>query len=238
MTREIVLDTETTGLDPRDGHRVIEIACVELRDYLPTGRSFHAYINPERDIDPDAQRVHGISRDFLEDKPVFGHRSVCGDFLDFIGDASLIAHNAGFDRGFVNAELSRIGVDLLPEERWIDSLAMAQQRYPGMYNSLDALCKRFKISLESRDKHGALIDAELLAGVYLELRGGREVGLDLGQTTDKGVAIVADRVTYGARPRPVAPRLTASELAAHLGFISNELKGTAVWLSLNPDPIS
>jgi DNA polymerase-3 subunit epsilon len=139
MTREIVLDTETTGLDPKAGHRVIEIACVELRDYLPTGNHFHCYINPERDIDPDAERVHGLSRAFLSDKPVFAAAEVAHALLEFLGDAQLIAHNAGFDRDFLNHELRLAGLPVMPEPRWIDSLALAQSRYPGMYNSLDAL---------------------------------------------------------------------------------------------------
>ncbi len=232
MAREIVLDTETTGLDPRQGHRVIEIACVELRDYLPTGRHFHCYINPERDIDPDAERVHGLSRAFLADKPVFAHADVCEAFLEFIGDAPLIAHNAGFDRGFLNAELDLAGRAPLPEPRWIDSLAMAQQRFPGAYNSLDALCKRFKISLADREKHGALIDTQLLAGVYLELRGGREATLDLSQTTTGSETRMVRQVAHGPRPRPLAPRLTEPERLAHEAFIASEIKSGALWLTL------
>jgi DNA polymerase-3 subunit epsilon len=231
MTREIVLDTETTGLDPRLGHRVIEIACVELRDYLPTGRHFHCFINPERDIDPEAERVHGLSRAFLADKPVFADPDVSLAFLDFVGDASVIAHNAGFDRDFLNHELRAAGLPIVAESRWIDSLALAQGRYPGMYNSLDALCKRFNISLAEREKHGALIDAQLLAGVYLELRGGREIPLDLRQVAVRGVAQVVAQVVHGPRPRPLAPRLTASEAAAHDAFIAHELKGEVLWLA-------
>jgi DNA polymerase-3 subunit epsilon len=231
MTREIVLDTETTGLEPQAGHRVIEIACVELRDYLPTGRHFHCYINPERDIDPDAERVHGLSRAFLSDKPVFADAEVSLALLDFLGDAQLIAHNAAFDRGFLNHELGRAGLPIVAEPRWIDSLALAQSRFPGMYNSLDALCKRFKISLAEREKHGALVDAQLLAGVYLELRGGRETTLDLQQVAAKGAAQVIARAIHGPRPRPLAARLTASELAAHEAFVAQELKGDVVWLS-------
>jgi DNA polymerase-3 subunit epsilon len=232
MAREIVLDTETTGLDPRDGHRVIEIACVELRDYLPTGAHFHCYINPERDIDPDAERVHGLSRTFLSDKPVFADAEIALALLDFVGDAPLIAHNAGFDRDFLNHELAMAGLPVMAAPRWIDSLALAQSRYPGMYNSLDALCKRFNISLAERDKHGALIDAQLLAGVYLELRGGREIRLDLRQVAVQGASEVIAQVAHGPRPRPLASRLTAAELAAHQAFVAEELKGDAVWLSL------
>jgi DNA polymerase-3 subunit epsilon len=231
MAREIVLDTETTGLDPRLGHRVIEIACVELRDYLPTGRHFHRLINPERDIDPDAERVHGLSRAFLADKPVFADPDVALALLDFVGDAAIIAHNAGFDRDFLNHELRGAGLPIVAESRWIDSLAIAQSRYPGMYNSLDALCKRFNISLAEREKHGALIDAQLLAGVYLELRGGREISLDLRQIEVRGVSQVVAQVAYGPRPRPLVPRLTASEAAAHEAFVNQDLKGEVLWLS-------
>jgi len=232
MAREIVLDTETTGLDPRDGHRVIEIACVELRDYLPTGRHFHCYINPERDIDPDAERVHGLSRAFLADKPVFADAEVALALIDFVGDASIIAHNAGFDRDFLNQELAIAGLPAMGESRWIDSLGIAQSRYPGMYNSLDALCKRFGISLAEREKHGALVDAKLLAGVYLELRGGREISLDLQEVAVRGVAQVIAQVVHGPRPRPLAPRLTAAERDAHDAFVTQDLKGEVLWLSL------
>ncbi|MFI4973764.1 MAG: DNA polymerase III subunit epsilon [Caulobacterales bacterium] len=233
MAREIVLDTETTGLDPRTGHRLIEIACVELRDYIPTGRTFHCYIDPQRDIDPDAERVHGISRAFLADKPKFADARVVEAFLEFVEDAALVAHNAGFDRGFVNAELELAGRAGLPESRWIDTLDMAQKRFPGMYNSLDALCKRFKISLAERDKHGALIDAQLLAGVYLELNGGRERGLDLTPTAAAAaVGMVAARAVYGARPRPLAPASTDLERARHAAFVREVLKDGALWLQL------
>ena len=231
MAREIVLDTETTGLDPRSGHRVIEIACVELRDYLPTGRHFHCYINPERDIDPDAERVHGLSRAFLSDKPVFADAEVALALLEFLGDAKLVAHNAEFDRVFLNHELGRAGLSMVPESRWIDSLALAQSRFPGMYNSLDALCKRFRISLAEREKHGALIDAQLLANVYLELRGGREITFDLQQVASRGAAQIIAQVAHGPRPRPLVARLTLAERAAHEAFIVEELKGGAVWLS-------
>jgi DNA polymerase-3 subunit epsilon len=229
MAREIVLDTETTGLDPRQGHRLIEVACVELKDFLPTGRNFHVYIDPERDIDPDAQRVHGISRAHLVGKPVFGHESVARAFLDFVADAALIAHNAAFDRGFLNHELDRAGHPILPESRWIDTLGLAQKRFPGMHNSLDALCKRFRISLAEREKHGALIDAMLLAEVYLELRGGREARLDLSDAIVNGVAQAVAQALHGPRPRPLAPRITQAEAEAHQAFVLNELKG-AVWL--------
>jgi DNA polymerase-3 subunit epsilon len=231
MAREIVLDTETTGLDHRNGHRLIEIACLELDELIPTGRSFHRYIHPEREIDIDAERVHGISLAFLADKPKFADSDIVDGFLEFIGDATLIAHNAAFDRGFINAELERLGRRSLPERRWVDTLGMAQKRYPGMYNSLDALCNRFKISLSERDKHGALVDAKLLANVYLELRGGRQRGFDLSisgrrQPGEAAVVIAA----YGPRPRPLAPRATEDELTRHAAFIQETLKDAAIWL--------
>ncbi len=231
MARAIVLDTETTGLDPRTGHRLIELGCVEVLDYIPTGKTFHRYIHPERDIDPEAERVHGISLDFLADKPRFNEAVVCEEFIAFIGDAPLVAHNAAFDRGFVNAELERCGMAVLEEPRWVDTLALAQQRFPGMYNSLDALCKRFKISLAERDKHGALLDARLLAQVYLELQGGRERGLDLvAKEVSARAATAAVQASYGARPRPLAPLSTDEERAAHETFVREMLSDKAVWL--------
>jgi DNA polymerase-3 subunit epsilon len=230
MAREIVLDTETTGLDAAGGHRIIEIACVELHDLLPTGRTFHRYIDPEREIDPDAQRVHGISRAFLAGKPRFADAEVAQAFLEFIDGASLVAHNAAFDRGFIDNELKLAGIACPPADRWVDTLALAQKRFPGMYNSLDALCKRFKISLADREKHGALVDARLLADVYLELRGGREAALDLGGVTGRTLEITVARVVYGPRPRPLPSRLTQEELDAHHAFVKGELKSDAVWL--------
>ena len=175
--REIIFDTETTGLDPKGGDRLVEIGCIEMVNRVPTGEVYHAYFNPERDMPAEAEKVHGLSSAFLTGKPRF--EAIADAFLDFVGDAPVIAHNAAFDRSFVNFELEKCGRPALPEARWIDTLAMAKKRFPGMYNSLDALCKRFKISLDSRDKHGALIDAHLLAEVYLELQGGKERALEL-----------------------------------------------------------
>ena len=229
MAREIILDTETTGLDVRTGHRLIEIACLELDDFVPTGRSFHRYIHPGRDIEAAAQAVHGISIDFLQGKPRFADREVCDQFLEFVADAMLIAHNASFDRAFVNYELELAGRAGLPDPRWVDTLSMAQRRFPGMYNSLDALCKRFRISLAEREKHGALIDCRLLAAVYLELRGGKERGLDFSPSA-KEVSEAVERVLYGARPRPLQPRSTEAERAAHVLFVRQVLKDKAVWL--------
>ena len=234
MAREIVLDTETTGLDPRTGHRLIEIACVELEDYLPTGRTFQRYCHPDRAIDPDAERVHGISLASLADKPRFHEPQVWEEMVAFIGDANLIAHNAPFDRGFLNAELERVGHPGYGPERWVDTLPLAQKRFPGMYNSLDALCKRFKISLSEREKHGALIDTRLLAAVYLELRGGNARKLDLtAAPTVSEEAAPLERAVYAARPRSLAPRLTEEERAAHADFILTGLKGKAIWQSFD-----
>lgn len=232
MAREIVLDTETTGLDPRRGDRLVEIACIELQDLLPTGRTFHRYINPDRDMPIEAEKVHGLSAKFLADKPRFSEADVCEAFLEFVGDAVIIAHNAGFDRGFVNFELEQLGRAGLHETRWLDTLGLAQKRFPGMYNSLDALCKRFKISLAEREKHGALIDARLLAEVYLELQGGRERGLELAPQIARAMVIEAARTEYGQRPRPLAARSTEAERAAHLEFIRANLKDEALWFKL------
>jgi DNA polymerase-3 subunit epsilon len=232
MTREIVLDTETTGLDPRSGHRVIEIACVELENLLPTGRHFHCYINPERDIDPDAERIHGLSRAFLADKPKFADASVAAALLDFVGEATLVAHNAGFDRAFLNHELGLAGLSAFPESRWVDTLKIAQKRFPGMFNSLDALCKRYKISLADREKHGALIDTQLLAQVYLELRGGREARLELTQTV-VSARTTAEPLYHGERPRPLVSRLTRAEAALHEAFVAKELRSGALWQAID-----
>ncbi|MBA3810483.1 MAG: DNA polymerase III subunit epsilon [Caulobacteraceae bacterium] len=233
MAREIVLDTETTGLDPRTGHRIVEIACVELDDLAPTGQHFHCYVDPEREIDPDAERVHGLSRAFLAGKPRFAEAAVAHAFLAFVGEAAVIAHNAGFDRGFINHELVLAGHPPLHEARWVDTLGLAQARFPGMSNSLDSLCKRYRISLAEREKHGALIDARLLAHVYLELRGGRERTLDLVAASARGVGSMVSQVAYAPRPRPLAPRLTESEKAAHEAFVAGELTD-ALWSGFAP----
>ena len=232
MAREIVLDTETTGLDHRRGDRLVEIACIELHDLIPTGRSFHRYINPERDMPIEAERVHGLSAKFLSDKQVFKHPDNCEAFLEFVGDAVIVAHNAGFDRGFVNFELEQIGLELIHETRWIDTLGLAQKRFPGMYNSLDALCKRFKISLAEREKHGALIDARLLAEVYLELKGGRERGLELTPQTARSHFIADAKAQYGERPRPLERRSTDAERERHAAFIRANLKDKALWVKM------
>ena len=226
MAREIILDTETTGIDPRD-HRLVEIGCVEVEDFIPTGRTFHHYVNPERVIEADAERVHGISNAMVAGKPRFAE--VCDALLEFVGDAVLIAHNAAFDRGFINAELERAGRAGPPDSRWVCTLQLAQKRYPGMHNSLDALCRRYSVSLTERDKHGALLDARLLAAVYLELKGGRERALDFAAVAVGEVAPTFVRPVYGARTRPVAPLSTAEERAAHAAFIAAALKGAGSW---------
>ena len=233
MRREIVLDTETTGIDPRNGHRLIEIGCIELEDYVPTGRSFHRYVDPCRDIEADAERVHGISYAMLVGKPKFGDAEVVDEMLDFFGGDVLIAHNTAFDRGFVNTELELAGRAPIPEDRWIDTLSLARKRFPGMHNSLDALCKRFKISLAERDKHGALLDARLLAAVYLELKGGRERALEFGAATVMSADGPVVRTVHGPRPRTLAPRTTPEEAARHAAFVAEVLKDKAIWLQLD-----
>jgi DNA polymerase-3 subunit epsilon len=229
MAREIVLDTETTGFEPHLGHRLVELACLEIEDFIPTGRSFHVYIDPCRDMPVEAERVHGLSEAFLRGKPKFEDPDVCEAFLDFVGDAPIVAHNAGFDRAFVNWELGVVNRPTLPDDRWVDTLALAKQRFPGMHNSLDALCKRFKISLSEREKHGALIDAKLLAAVYLELKGGRERRLELTTAAMVTAVAAAQQNAYGVRPRPLAPRSTDEERALHASFIRDVLKTDELW---------
>ncbi len=234
MAREIVLDTETTGFDPKTGDRLIEVGCIELVDLLPTGRTFHRFVNPERLIPPDAIRVHGITDDKVKEAPRF--HEVVGELMEFIGDAPVIAHNAAFDRSFIDHECGLCGHPLLEETRWIDTLKLAQSRFPGMANSLDALCKRFKISLVERTLHGALIDARLLAEVYLELKGGKERRLDLtAARTVTTAAAAAASGGYGPRPRPLAPRSTEAEQAAHLAFLRETLKDHSLWAAYGLD---
>ncbi len=222
--REIVVDTETTGLDPRDGHRLIEVACLELQNGVRTGNEYVVRINPERLVDPDAYAVHGISDADLVGAPLFAE--VCGELLAFIGDDPLVIHNAEFDLRFMNAELARLGFPAIPLTRAVDTLPMARRRFPGAAASLDALCRRFGIDTSARVKHGARLDAELLAEVYLELTGGRQKGLVL--TAEE--AIVVERrvelVRVPRAPRPHGP--TAEEAAAHAAFLI-KIKG-ALWL--------
>ncbi|MBI1954744.1 MAG: DNA polymerase III subunit epsilon [Proteobacteria bacterium] len=181
--REIVLDTETTGLNPKNGHRIIEIGCIELHNFIPTGRVYHTYINPERDVPPEASAISGLTTDFLKPYPLF--HQVVNDFLGFIENAPLVIHNAAFDIGFLNMELERLGMPFLPVERAIDTITIARKKFPGAPANLDALCRRFNIDLRERTKHGALLDAKLLATVYLELRGGRQKSLLLDVTKRK-----------------------------------------------------
>lgn len=210
--REIVLDTETTGLDPGSGHRLVEIGCLELVNHVPTGRIFQSYVNPERDMPEEAFKIHGLSAEFLARQPLFA--AVVEDFLTFIGEAPLVIHNAVFDLGFLNAELARLGRLALLEERAIDTVALARRKFPGSPANLDALCRRFNIDNAARDLHGALLDAQLLAEVYLELVGGRQPGLGLAA---KGAAAAAGVERRAREPRPHAP--SAEELAAHARFI-------------------
>jgi DNA polymerase-3 subunit epsilon len=218
--REIVFDTETTGLNPQEGHRLVEIGCVEIVNRVATGRTFHAYINPERDMPPEAERVHGLSVTFLSDKPCF--HAVVPDFLDFVGDSPLVAHNAGFDFAFLNWELGQCGHPEIHVGRMVDTLAMARTRHPGAKHTLDALCSRYGIDRSQRVKHGALLDAELLAQVYVELCGGRQIGLMLGAELPRGPA--HQGAPDSPIPRTVRPprphRASAEELAAHAAFIS------------------
>lgn len=214
--REIVIDTETTGLDPASGHRVVEIAAVELMHHVPTGRKFHRYINPERDMPPDAFAVHGLDGEFLAGFPPFAE--IVEEFVAFIGDAPLVAHNAEFDLAFLNAELVRAGRAHLTGGL-VDTLALARKRFPGSPASLDALCRRFTIDLSGREKHGAEIDCLLLAEVYIELLGGRQPGLDLSAATS-AIAVTIETAALGpARPpRPHAP--SEEELAAHAAMLA------------------
>lgn len=229
MAREIVLDTETTGFDPKTGDRLVELACLEIESYVPTGRSFHVYVDPCRDMPPEAEKVHGLSGAFLRGKPRFEQPEVVDAFLVFVGDSPLIAHNATFDRSFINWELENCHREGIPKCRWIDTLALAKQRFPGMHNSLDALCKRFRVSLSEREKHGALIDAKLLAAVYLELKGGRERRLELIAEVVVSAAHISSRNAYGDRPRPLASRATKEERQLHAAFMRDVVKSEDLW---------
>ncbi|MEI9885587.1 MAG: DNA polymerase III subunit epsilon [Rhizomicrobium sp.] len=224
--REIVFDTETTGFEPADGHRIVEIGCVELEDHLPTGRSFQCYLHPERLVPVESQRVHGLTDEFLADKPKFA--AVAEEFLAFIGDATLVIHNASFDLKFINSELHRIGKPPIPHARAIDTIEIAKARIPGARYSLDELCRRFAIDLSARSKHGALLDAELTAQVYLELVGGRQRKLSLGPAESAATAGGEMRAAR-SRPEPLPPRLSAQEAEAHAAFVAKELGKDPVW---------
>lgn len=226
--REIVLDTETTGLDPADGHRIVEIGCVELIDHLPTGVTFHHYLNPERPVPVESQRVHGLTDEFLADKALFSH--IVDELHDFLGDAPLVIHNAAFDIKFLNAELLRVTRPAIPLARAIDTIDIAKSKIPGARYSLDELCKRFGIDLSARTKHGALLDAELTARVYLELVGGRQTRLKLAPRDTEGEVVVqATATVIRLRPHALPPRLTPEEEAAHANFVSQELGAEALW---------
>ena len=216
MSRSILFDTETTGLDPATGDRVIEVAALELVRDLPTGRHFHRFIDPERDIPEEATRVHGITRAELRGKPRFAE--VADELLEFLDDGPLVAHNAPFDFGFLNAEFARLGRPALDRGRMVDTLAMAKSRFPGLPNSLDALCRRFGIDLSERTTHNALLDCRLLAQVYVELTGGRQRGLSLAADATQAAPAVSYRLSRPRTPVPVQP--TAAELEAHAAFVT------------------
>lgn len=225
--REICFDTETTGLDAKNGDRIIELGCVEIENLLPTGKEFHRFIYPERPVSADTIRITGITDDMLAGKPLFSDPDVYQAFLDFVGDAPLVAHNAEFDRGFFNAEMRRIGLPEFPKERFVDTLVIARQKYPGASNTLDALCKRFDISIADRQLHGAVKDSQLLAAVYLELNGGRARAFEFEEIVEK-TEVVIDRVKRSPRPSRLASLITKEERAAHLEFV-NTLGDSPLW---------
>ena len=228
MTRELVLDTETTGFDPDGGDRIVEIGAVEIINQMPTGKTYHQYINPERDMPQGAFEVHGLSIDFLSKYPVFS--KIADDFLNFVGDDKMVIHNAAFDMKFLNAELGWLGKKLLPMDQSVDTLDIARKKFPGAQNSLDALCRRFGIDNSMREKHGALLDSEILAEVYLELLGGRQPDLVLGsaQSTQKVTQIGDAPQKVRARANPLGSFLTDAEKKAHAEFIS-DMGDKALW---------
>ena len=213
--REVVLDTETTGLSPKNGDRLVEIGCVELENHVATGEVFHCYINPERDMPAEAEAVHGLTAEFLADKPVFSE--VASSFLEFVGSSPLVIHNSAFDLGFLNSELEALGKCNIPNSQAIDTVSLARSKYPGAPASLDALCRRFSIDNSRRSKHGALLDAELLAEVYLELRGGKQPGL--GLTERKAIKSNPEIELHSAKRTPRAHSPTKEELIAHSALV-------------------
>jgi DNA polymerase-3 subunit epsilon len=223
VLREIVLDTETTGTDPGAGDRIIEIGCVELLSHIPTGRSFHRYLNPQRSVSAGALAVHGLSDAFLADKPPFA--AIVDEFVDFLGDGRLVIHNAAFDIGFLNAEFGRTGHAPIALNQVIDTLSLARRKHPGASNSLDALCARYGIDNSKRTKHGALLDAEILAEVYIELIGGKQADLDL---TTRPQAPIARPISTAAPPRITISRLTDLEREVHRAFVAT-LGDEALW---------
>ncbi|WP_425092363.1 DNA polymerase III subunit epsilon [Tropicimonas sp. S265A] len=229
--REIVLDTETTGFDPESGDRIVEIGAVELHNHVPTGRVYHQYINPERSMPQGAFEVHGLGDAFLADKPVFA--AIAQEFLDFVGDAHLVIHNAAFDMKFLNAELGWVKKRQLPWDQAIDTLAIARKKFPGSPASLDALCRRFGVDNSSREKHGALLDSEILAEVYLELIGGRQPDFMLGASSAPvGDAGSMGQKTARIRPKKLPPRITEAEQTAHRAFV-DALGDDALWRKLD-----
>ena len=227
--REIVLDTETTGFEPSEGHRIVEIGAVELLNKMPTGRTYHQYINPERAMPKEAFEVHGLGDDFLRDKPVF--KTIARAFIEFVGESTLVIHNAAFDMKFLNAELKTLGHPGLPMSQSLDTVAMARRKFPGAPASLDALCRRFGIDNSAREKHGALLDCELLAEVYLELIGGRQPDFVLATAAAQTAAHQRNTQAGRAKARPsvLASRLTEDEQAAHQAFLA-KMGDAAVWL--------
>jgi DNA polymerase III subunit epsilon len=227
--REIVLDTETTGFDPESGDRIVEIGAVELMGHVATGETYHQYINPERSMPDEAFQVHGLGDEFLRDKPKFAH--IGQKFLDFIGDSKLIIHNAAFDIKFLNAELRWMGLPQIPWEQALDTLAIARKRFPGSPASLDALCRRFGIDNTSRTLHGALLDSEILAEVYLELIGGRQPDFGLSTKPERKAGDVSQEWAPKPRPNPLPSRISQDEAAAHAEFVS-KLGDGALWKTL------
>ncbi|MGK2921603.1 MAG: DNA polymerase III subunit epsilon [Methyloceanibacter sp.] len=225
--REIILDTETTGLDPFDGHRVVEIGCVELVNSIATGRTWHCYLNPERDVPEQAYAVHGLSADFLRDKPRFADKA--DEFLEFVESAMLVMHNATFDFGFLNAELERIARPVIRWDRVVDTLALARRRHPGSPASLDALCRRYGVDLGERDLHGALLDCRLLASVYVELVGGHQARLEFAANGAQAAILQAQEIAVRPRPAPLAARISLEEREAHRAFVAS-LGNDALWL--------
>jgi DNA polymerase-3 subunit epsilon len=227
--REIVLDTETTGFDPLEGDRIVEIGAVELLNHMPTGRTYHQYINPERSMPKDAFEVHGLGDDFLRDKPVF--RAIAQDFLDFVKSDRLVIHNASFDMKFLNHELKQVGKPTLPMTQALDTLLIARKKFPGSPASLDALCRRFGVDNSGREKHGALLDSEILAEVYLELIGGRQPDFALAPKPEQSKSATGEDIDWRPSQRPVAllSRLTDAEAEAHAAFVA-KLGETAIWL--------
>jgi DNA polymerase-3 subunit epsilon len=225
--REIVLDTETTGFDPSDGHRMVEIGCVELMDHFPTGKTFQRYLNPERSVPVETQRVHGLNDEFLADKPLFA--SIADELLEFLGDAPLVIHNASFDLKFLNAELHRLSRAPIHISRAVDTIEIAKSKIPGARYSLDELCKRFGIDLSARTKHGALLDAELTAQVYLELVGGRQKRLLLAPQDEQAIPEIEESRPGRARSEALEPRIAAGEAKEHADFVARELGKDAIW---------